>query len=156
MEEGKTLCEYAGSATKIVVREAISVYKKISAYVKKCCTSIGGMCCLCRAEKSVVNPSAPETDKKEERKNEISEQKNVTLSYRNARAKEVKFAADFTGWQPSAMRRKKDGTWHIAVKLTPGKYAYKFVVDDKWIKDPRNSNSRPDGLGSESSVLEII
>ena len=49
--------------------------------------------------------------------------------------------------------RRPDGLWEISLKLTPGRYLYKFKVDGRWELDPANPEKTQDS--SPSSVLEI-
>jgi len=83
------------------------------------------------------------------------EKKKYTVKYRDPQAKNVKVAMDYNDWQVKHMSRRKDGNWHATFELPAGKYAYKFVVDGQWKKDPKNPNSQSDGFGGESSVLEL-
>lgn len=51
----------------------------------------------------------------------------------------------------------KDGVWEVVIKLSPGSYQYKFVVDDdtNWIIDPENPEKFTDPDGNENSVVEV-
>jgi hypothetical protein len=72
-------------------------------------------------------------------------------------AKGVRLAGSFTNWQHGAfpMTRSPNG-WVVAVKLKPGKYYYKFIVNDnRWITDPWNYLSENDGKGNENSVYFV-
>lgn len=81
--------------------------------------------------------------------------KTVKIKYRNAKAKEVKIAGDFSKWRMEPMEKKTDGSWNYSVKLPQGKYSYKFVVDGMFTKDLNNPLSEPDGFGGEKSVFEV-
>ncbi len=50
------------------------------------------------------------------------------------RAKEVFLAGSFNDWNPKAlpMRRRTKGEWRATLRLEPGRYEYKFVVDGEW------------------------
>jgi len=69
-------------------------------------------------------------------------------------AKSVFVAGEFNQWNATANPLTKDesGKWNTALKLKPGRYAYKFIVDDQWRPDPGNPESAPDGLGGQNSV----
>jgi 1,4-alpha-glucan branching enzyme len=43
----------------------------------------------------------------------------------------------------------------LPIYLRPGTHAYKFIVDGKWITDPSNKITRPDGRGNLNSFLGI-
>lgn len=71
--------------------------------------------------------------------------------------KSVSVAAVFNNWNPKAhpMNRDNDGVWKVKVPLEPGSYTYKLVVDGKWIADPENSLTSPDGIGAYNSLLTV-
>lgn len=49
-----------------------------------------------------------------------------------------------------------DGVWRIIVDLPPGRYQYKFVVDEKtWKEDPNNPQRVDDGYGGYNSLLVV-
>lgn len=69
-------------------------------------------------------------------------------------ARKVMLAGNFNDWSPDNLAmRKTDSGWIADVKLKPGKYWYKFVVDDNWMVDKDNSLSENDGLGNVNSVF---
>lgn len=72
-------------------------------------------------------------------------------------AKTVSVAGDFTEWIASArpLKRKSDGSWVAQLRLKPGRYEYKFIVDDEWQNDPASDATTPDGFGGENSVVEV-
>ena len=73
-----------------------------------------------------------------------------------AEAKEVLLAGNFTNWQHSAFPMKKNGdVWTAAVKLEPGQYFYKFIVDGSWMTDPQNRLRENDGFGNINSVFFV-
>ena len=71
-------------------------------------------------------------------------------------AKNVKLAGNFTNWQHAAfpMTRTADG-WKVQVKLEPGQYYYKFIIDGHWITDPVNELTENDGRGNMNSVFFV-
>jgi len=69
------------------------------------------------------------------------------------RAGQVLLAGSFTGWQNHPLRMKlTDSGWVLPVKLRPGKYWYKFIVDGNWITDDDNLINENDGRGNTNSV----
>jgi 1,4-alpha-glucan branching enzyme len=48
-----------------------------------------------------------------------------------------------------------DGTYSITVKLTPGSYQYKFVIDGQWTKDPYSPGDAPDGFGGRNGKFDV-
>ena len=49
-----------------------------------------------------------------------------------------------------------DGIWEVLVELKPGRYEYKYVIDEQnWKEDPNNPVRADDGYGGFNSVLII-
>lgn len=71
----------------------------------------------------------------------------------HSKASRVFLAGSFNNWRPqaTAMKSENDG-WGIDVKLLPGKYWYKFIVDGNWITDSKNRIRENDGEGNTNSV----
>ena len=71
-------------------------------------------------------------------------------------ATEVYLAGDFNDWNPEqySMRKFKTGMCTKKLKLAPGRYEYKFIVDGEWWTDPANNNRQVTDMG-ENSVLEV-
>jgi tetratricopeptide (TPR) repeat protein len=69
-------------------------------------------------------------------------------------AKQVYVCGSWVSWVKDSlpMTKTKRG-WERDVKLKPGKYWYKFVVDDAWIKDPNNLiHENNNSYGFDNSV----
>ena len=70
----------------------------------------------------------------------------------------VLLAGNFNAWMPDSgveLKRHGDGSWTKFVRLPPGRYEYKLVVDGRWVADPLNPQQVPNDAGSANSVLEI-
>ena len=81
---------------------------------------------------------------------------NFTLSA--PQAKQVYVAGDFNEWSPEKAPLKldkKSGEWKGSLKLQPGKYQYKFVVDGNWWIDPACSKNEWNQHGTQNSIIEI-
>ncbi|HEY4150404.1 MAG TPA: hypothetical protein VGM41_15805, partial [Chitinophagaceae bacterium] len=78
----------------------------------------------------------------------------VTFFLRSHQGKgRVLLAGSFTGWQNGALRMQPtDSGWIAQVKLKPGKYWYKFIIDGGWTTDPDNQLMENDGRGNVNSV----
>ncbi|MEI9810167.1 MAG: glycogen-binding domain-containing protein [Bacteroidota bacterium] len=48
---------------------------------------------------------------------------------------------------------RTDSGWTAQVKLRPGKYWYKFIVDGNWMVDSDNRLNENDGRGNINSVF---
>ena len=72
-------------------------------------------------------------------------------------AKKVALTGDFKSWSQSgiSMRKNRSGLWKVGVDLKPGRYEYKFIVDNEWWADPGNQNISSNSFGTANSVVEI-
>lgn len=49
-----------------------------------------------------------------------------------------------------------DGIWELVVKLEPGRYEYKFKIDNgNWKEDPNNPERTDDGYGGFNSIVSV-
>lgn len=72
-------------------------------------------------------------------------------------AKKVALTGDFNSWDEKGikMRKYKGGKWKANVDCTPGRYEYKYIVDNEWWTDPVCNKSSVNSFGSVNSVIEI-
>ena len=97
---------------------------------------------------------------KAKKKSSINKKKktiqSTEFSLHAPEAKKVYLAGDFNDWNPEqySMRKFKTGMCTKKLKLAPGRYEYKFVVDGEWCTDPANDNLLITDMG-ENSVLEV-
>ncbi len=72
-------------------------------------------------------------------------------------AKAVSLVGEMNGWDPKAtpLARDGSGTWKVRVPLEPGQWLYKFFVDGRWLPDPENPLSSPNGLGGRHSWVVV-
>jgi len=71
-------------------------------------------------------------------------------------AKKVILTGSFINWDENELRMIRfKNKWVLNMYLREGTHAYKFIVDGKWINDPDNKVSRPDGKGNTNSFLGI-
>ena len=45
------------------------------------------------------------------------------------------------------------GVWTKVIKLPPGRYRYRYVVDGRWQNDPSNAAVEPNPYGEHDSIL---
>ena len=104
------------------------------------------------AKKTVVKKCA----KKPAAKKEAA--KNVTFTVHADKGKAVYIAGEFNKWNPTAKKmayKAKDGIYAATVKLVPGEYQYKFIIDGTWCVDPENVNSVKNDQGTFNSILVV-
>ena len=51
--------------------------------------------------------------------------------------------------------KARSGVYTATVKLAPGSYQYKFVIDGTWCADPENVNAVPNDHGTFNSVITV-
>jgi 1,4-alpha-glucan branching enzyme len=102
-----------------------------------------------------ANPHQITTDGKTNSFLAVRPNRTFTLKgYSNAHT--VRLIGDFINWneQGYTMAHKGD-EWNISMRLKPGKYLYKFLIDGNWILDPGNKQWEQNQFGTGNSVLWI-
>lgn len=83
----------------------------------------------------------------------------VRFTLYTAEAEKVAIAGSFNNWSKSVdllSYDEEEGVWEITIPLQPGRYEYRFVIDDKdFIHDPGNQNTVDDGFGDRNSVIVV-
>jgi glycosidase len=75
---------------------------------------------------------------------------------------DIAAAGDFNSWKNIHKFKKNNSTpqnegyYYLGLNLKPANYAYKLVIDNKWIKNPSALHEKPDGFGGTNSVLKYI
>ena len=106
------------------------------------------------AVKAVVKKAAPCAVKKCAAKKVSA--KETTFTVHAEKGKAVYLAGQFNDWDPTAKKMAfKDGVYTATIKLAPGKYEYKFVIDGAWCTDPENVDSTQNDQGSWNSVITV-
>lgn len=70
-------------------------------------------------------------------------------------AQSVKLAGDFTGWEPLELSPGHEGFWQIIIPLSPGRYAYRFLVDGEWHDDPDCMEAEANPFGTINAVIDV-
>ncbi len=71
-------------------------------------------------------------------------------------AHRVQLAGDFNDWALDGSEMEPAGSvWKKVVKLAPGRYRYRYVVDGRWQSDPLNGAAEPSPFGGQDSVLLV-
>lgn len=71
-------------------------------------------------------------------------------------ATSVFIAGNFNNWQVGSLELQlKNEGWKLPIFLPDGTYAYKFIVDGRWITDPQNPILRSDGSENYNSYISI-
>jgi len=90
---------------------------------------------------------------REAKSKEISIAKNQ-FAFPAPEAQTVSLRGDFNDWDAFAnpMKKDKKGIWKVTVNLKPGRYEYRFFVDENWENDPSCTECVPNNLGSMNCV----
>ena len=69
----------------------------------------------------------------------------VQLHLAASSASKVYVAGEMNDWQADTLPMTQDaeGNWQLTLYLEPGKWAYKFVQDGRWIADPAARARQP-------------
>ncbi len=67
---------------------------------------------------------------------------------------EVFLAGDFNNWsQTETLMKEIDGIYETTLYLKKGEYAYKFIIDGKWLTDENANEFIDDGFGGQNSII---
>lgn len=70
------------------------------------------------------------------------------------KARTVYIAGSFNGWSTMASpMHKTERGWEVSIKLLPGKYLYKYIIDGRWYEDPYNRNKEHNEYGEYNSIF---
>ncbi len=83
--------------------------------------------------------------------------REVEFAFFAPNAKKVFVAGKFNNWNTKSMPMKKgkDGTWRVKIKLSPGTYEYKYFADDAWVQDIPGAALVPNSFGTNNFVLTV-
>ncbi len=92
----------------------------------------------------------------------------ILFRYKAPAARQVNVAGEFNNWVGTVgtgrldpnidpmSDRDGDGVWEIVLPLPPGRYQYKFVIDQvDWQDDPGNPETTDDNYGGKNSILVV-
>ena len=86
---------------------------------------------------------------------------SVQFAAEAGHADTVYIAGDFNDWSPHATPLARGGSgavadrWAVAMKLSPGRYRYRYVIDGRWTHDPHNTYQESNPFGELNSVVEV-
>ena len=88
---------------------------------------------------------------------EFAGERRVVLSYHHFMGRELQIAGDFNDWIPDyrVETRTFNGTVQKVLKIPPGAYQYRVIIDGEWQEDPVNPVRVPNDMGGTNSVLRV-
>lgn len=80
----------------------------------------------------------------------------VQVRLRADGARDVRITGDFCEWSSAGVPMSPDGPgiWTATLRLAPGEYQYRFIVDGEWRDDPEAPRV-DNGLGGTNSLLKV-
>ena len=83
--------------------------------------------------------------------------RKVVFSLESPDASGVILMGDFNQWNPKKHPMKKDvnGVWKKTTMLFPGRYEYRFLVDNRWENDPKNKQSCFNRFGTKNNFIVV-
>jgi chromosome partitioning protein len=84
-------------------------------------------------------------------------ERRVVLSYHHFTGRDLQIAGDFNDWIPDyrVETRTFNGTVQKVLKIPPGAYQYRIIIDGEWQEDPVNPVRVPNDMGGTNSVLRV-
>lgn len=82
----------------------------------------------------------------------------ITFQYRGARNQKVYIYGDFNNWDPYMYRMTEvpgTGSYSHSLRLSPGTYRYRYIVDGTSLPDPLNDEKILDIFGKTASVFTV-
>ena len=73
-------------------------------------------------------------------------------------AKSVSLLGDFNEWNPTALKKQKDGNFKASLELEKGKeFAFRYLVDnDVWINDEAADKYVASGVSYEENSVVVL
>jgi chromosome partitioning protein len=136
------------------LREAAGKGKPIAEYDKGC----QGFADYRRLTEEVLKAEAAMAEFAPVRQQQREEEKPIVFTFEAPASAGVQIAGDFNNWRPESLYfndSSDDHTWQKLIPLKPGSYRYKYLIDGRWITDPRNKKTVDDPFGGANSILEI-
>jgi len=86
-----------------------------------------------------------------------ADEKEVVFELHEKHAHDIRLLGCFTNWDksPIALRKVNSNRWQTRVRLGPGSYHYRFLVDGEWRDDPAATKRSPNPYGTFDSVVEV-
>jgi chromosome partitioning protein len=80
----------------------------------------------------------------------------VVFALEAPQAQRVQLVGDFNRWMLDGNEMRLLGNvWTQVLRLQPGRYRYRYVVDGRWCSDPSNTDVEPSPYGGENSVCVV-
>ena len=93
----------------------------------------------------------------DETRGDGAEEREVVLDYGDIDAHRIQIAGDFNGWVPDLHvdTVAESGRVRKVLRVRPGTYEYRVIIDGVWQQDPTNPLEIPNNLGGNNSLLRV-
>ena len=87
----------------------------------------------------------------------IRSTQSIEFAFFAPQAEKVYLTGNFNNWNTDShlMKKENDGTWRTSIRLAPGCYEYKYIVDGDWVQDLPCSKLVQNEFGTFNCVLDI-
>jgi chromosome partitioning protein len=116
-----------------------------------------------RGERRFADPAAQMTVigralEEARKRTETSAGQEVVLRFPDYVGRDVRIAGDFNNWEPdqNVVSRRDGDVIEKVLRLEPGVYQYRLVVDGQWQDDARNPDRMQNLLGGYNSLLRVV
>jgi len=144
------------------LREAAAAGKPIAEYDKHCAAFLDYQRLMKEILRQESRMKAKGFDLKSfveaKEKVEASVEKEVAFIIEAPEDASVQIAGDFNSWTPESLHlihSRGRPVWQKAIRLSPGLYQYKYLVDGRWVSDPTNKKRADDFFGGTNSVINV-
>jgi len=81
----------------------------------------------------------------------------IILPFVDTGIETLEIAGEFNNWIPdhNIVTQRADGVIKKILKVQPGHYQYRLIIDGKWQKDPSNLNQTLNDYGETNSLLKV-
>ena len=88
---------------------------------------------------------------------ETAEKQDVIFKVKAPFASEIVLLGDFNEWKAGIHPLKKDqqGLWKVSLRLAPGRYEYKLLVDGKWWEGSGSKQGIRNPYGTLNRLLVV-
>jgi hypothetical protein len=88
---------------------------------------------------------------------ETSNLKEVIFHFDTTESKRVQIAGEFNNWIPDKNVETEilDGSLQKILRVSPGGYEYRLIIDGVWQQDPANPQAIPNNMGGYNSLLNV-
>jgi len=88
---------------------------------------------------------------------ETSNLKEVVFRFDNTESNRIQIAGEFNNWVPDKDVETEilDGSLQKILRVSPGGYEYRLIIDGVWQQDPANPRAAPNDMGGYNSLLNV-